>query len=149
MKNFDKLLIQQITIEVNRQCNFKCEHCFCGESEGFFDFNYEKLCLLLDQTLAINYIDFIGGEPTLSIDIMMNVIKECEKRNIPWNMDILKINDYKLLREYLDSLIPKKEEIQSEPVIDENNSWDDWENDDWANDDWGTEITEGQSVKFV
>ena len=76
-------------------------------------------------------------------------IRECEKRDIPWTMEILKIRDLKLLREYLDSLIPKKEEPQPEPVFDENNPWDGWENDDWANDDWGTDISEGQSVKFI
>ena len=112
MKNFDKLLIQQITIEVNRQCNFKCEHCFCGESEGFFDFNYEKLCLLLDQTLAINYIDFIGGEPTLSIDIMMNVIKECEKRNIPISHIMFNTNGSIINDEFCDFIIYTNKYIQ-------------------------------------
>ena len=142
------------------------------EKSEFYDFDsmlkIEKICemynikptmeILTTSLYQIEHILTVLAQydiPVNSETIVMNGhtisgnIRECEKRNIPWNMDILKINDYKLLREYLDSLIPKKEEIQSEPVIDENNSWDDWENDDWANDDWGTEITEGQSVKFV
>ena len=46
----DKICFTTLEIEINRQCNFSCEHCFCGDSEGFFDFNYDKLGTLLEQT---------------------------------------------------------------------------------------------------
>lgn len=79
----DKICFTTLEIEINRQCNFSCEHCFCGDSEGFFDFNYDKLGTLLEQTKAVSFLQFTGGEPTLSLETMNNVLSVFEQKNIP------------------------------------------------------------------
>lgn len=115
----DKITFTQLGIELNRQCNFRCEHCFCGENEGFFDFNYEKLDLLLDQTLVIACLDFMGGEPTLSLNIMNKILDKIRERKIPICKFFMITNgscDIKLLKDFIIKLNEYMSIFLSKPI---------------------------------
>ena len=64
--------IKNITIEVTRRCNFKCEHCMRGNVQDI-DFHAEILYLLPHRYTEIETLSFTGGEPFL----VPHIIQEC------------------------------------------------------------------------
>lgn len=77
-----KICFDKISIELTRNCNMKCSHCFRGESENC-DIKNEYIDSLFEQTEEIGELFFTGGEPTLAIDKMKYVLCALYKNAIP------------------------------------------------------------------
>lgn len=78
----DKLTFDHLGIEITRRCNMTCGHCEKGEAENV-DLSCESVDQLLAQTEMICTLDFLGGEPTLNVDIMEYILEQLYERGIP------------------------------------------------------------------
>lgn len=69
--------LDNLTIEVTEQCNFKCGHCLRGPADKSV-FNVETLRIVLENTVELQYVGlivFTGGEPLLHPEIIEEVIQ--------------------------------------------------------------------------
>lgn len=78
----EKLIFNDLTIELTRRCNMACVHCLRGDAQD------KSMCkahidALLDQTQVIGHLHFAGGEPTLEIGLMEYIADQLYERRIP------------------------------------------------------------------
>ena len=73
-----RLNIRTVLLELTRECNLSCKHCFRGESENVY-MNPDLIDKVFKNTARINTLLLTGGEPFLAInqlkrlrDIIMN-----------------------------------------------------------------------------
>jgi hypothetical protein len=74
--------IRQLIIEVGRGCNMHCAHCLRGEAEEA-EVKMEDVISLLNQVENIDEITFTGGEPTLYVDKIVEIIDYIMDNEIP------------------------------------------------------------------
>lgn len=79
-----KLEIFDLILETTRRCNMKCDHCLRGKAENI-DMNMDIITPILDNTASINTITFSGGEPTLNVPFMYDVLSYVQNHNIQVN----------------------------------------------------------------
>lgn len=76
-----------LTLELNKRCNLACEYCYIGEKDnrsmslrtaiGSIDFAIERINIENHRYRTIR-VNFLGGEPLLSIKEMEEVVSYCE-----------------------------------------------------------------------
>lgn len=80
-----------ITLEINRICNLRCTYCYIGEKNQekmSFDTARNSVEFAITKIVNENHkkreigVDFIGGEPLLSSQMMKEIVSYCEKRKI-------------------------------------------------------------------
>lgn len=71
-----------MSIELTRQCQLKCQHCFRGKSENR-EISIETLDNFLSNTEIIGMLHFTGGEPTLALDQMEYIVNKLNEYRIP------------------------------------------------------------------
>ena len=71
--NYKKISIQDLLVEVGRNCNMRCDHCLRGEPENL-EIDFKDVKTLLDQVEFIGAITFTGGEPFLYPQKIIQVI---------------------------------------------------------------------------
>ena len=76
-----EMQIDNLMIELGRQCNMKCIHCLRGEMENK-DISLKYVYQLLNSVASINQIIFTGGEPLLYADKITKIIDFIIKNNI-------------------------------------------------------------------
>ena len=74
--------IDNLIIEVTRQCNMSCEHCLRGDSKKL-NISHEYIDSLLQQVEEIGSVTFSGGEPTLNLKTLEYFLTEVKRLNIP------------------------------------------------------------------
>lgn len=79
-----RLSLRTAYIELGRKCNFKCRHCFQGESQDVA-ITPEVVNALCDNILWIDELHFSGGEPMLYVDEVRMILKIFKKRRIRVN----------------------------------------------------------------
>lgn len=79
-----RLSLRKAYIELGRKCNFKCRHCFQGESQDVA-ITPEVVNALCDNILWIDELHFSGGEPMLYVDELRMILKIFKKRRIRVN----------------------------------------------------------------
>lgn len=62
----ERLIFNDLTIELTRRCNMCCSHCLRGDAQDK-SMHIAHIDALLDQTQVIGHLHFAGGEPTLEI----------------------------------------------------------------------------------
>ena len=62
-----------VTIEVTRKCNAKCEHCLRGDAENL-NMPLRYVESLFKKTSRIHSICFTGGEPSLAVQTLLNIL---------------------------------------------------------------------------
>lgn len=70
--------IDQLVIEITRECNAACKHCLRGKQEKV-KIKKNDIKTLLSQVEGVRSITFSGGEPTLNIKAIrdtLNIVKE-------------------------------------------------------------------------
>lgn len=77
-----KITWDDLTIEITRRCQLKCQHCFRGQKQNI-DISKETIDHLLNQTEVIGRLAFTGGEPTLNLDMMEYFLEQLYERRIP------------------------------------------------------------------
>lgn len=87
-----------LTLEINQKCNLKCSYCYLGEKETA-EMSYEvaeNVILIIlkkiekqDQRKRILKINFLGGEPLLSIALIQKLVNFCNIQSIERNVKII------------------------------------------------------------
>lgn len=77
-----KIVFNQLTIEVTRRCNMACGHCLRGDAENV-DLTDIDVDSMLDQTEAIGRLILTGGEPTMNLRAIQHLVNEIARRGIP------------------------------------------------------------------
>lgn len=107
-----------LTLEINQVCNMRCSYCYLGEKSGSvmelktavvaINRAFEKTRVHKDKKL---WIDFIGGEPLLSFDLIKQLIMYIENKNRQYHYTLVfstTTNATKLNCKIMDFLIQKK-----------------------------------------
>lgn len=79
-----RLSIREAFVELGLKCNFKCRHCFQGESQDVA-ITPEVVNAVCDNILWIDELHFAGGEPMLYVDELRMILKIFKKRRIRVN----------------------------------------------------------------
>lgn len=79
----------RITLEINRKCNLRCNYCYITEkndeemswktAKNSVEFAINKI-KDMNHTKRVIRIDFLGGEPLLSFDLIRRVVEYSRKR---------------------------------------------------------------------
>lgn len=98
---FRKIAFDNVAFEVTRYCNELCRHCLRGDRERR-KLKTEYIDAFLDHTESIGCLTITGGEPTLAVDVIEYIYKECRRRAIPvynvWVTTNGKKRSYKFLQ---------------------------------------------------
>lgn len=78
----DKVVFNQLIIEVTRRCNMSCAHCLRGDAQNV-DILGIDIDNVLNQTEAIGNLAITGGEPTLNLKALQHIANGTAKRGIP------------------------------------------------------------------
>jgi len=78
----EKVVLNQLTVEVTRRCNMACGHCLRGDAENV-DLTGMDIDSVLDQTEAIGRLILTGGEPTLNMGAIQHIANGIARRGIP------------------------------------------------------------------
>lgn len=73
----EKVVFNQLIIEVTRRCNMECGHCLRGDAQNA-DILLSAIDGVLDQTEAIGRLIITGGEPTLNLEAIQYIANEKE-----------------------------------------------------------------------
>ena len=79
----------RITLEINRKCNLRCNYCYITEkndeemswetAKNSVEYAINKI-KDMNHTKRVIRIDFLGGEPLLSFDLIRRVVEYSRKR---------------------------------------------------------------------
>ena len=78
------MYIEQLVIEITRRCNATCDHCLRGDAQNK-DISDKTIEKLFESISGIGMITFTGGEPSLAVDRMRKILRECRRTGIPIN----------------------------------------------------------------
>lgn len=82
-------------IEIGRWCNMTCRHCYKGEREKMAC-KPEYIDKFLDNIYLVNHLYFCGGEASLYIDEMRQILEIFKKKDVPINH--IRVNSNLLVR---------------------------------------------------
>lgn len=78
----EKIVFNQLTVEMTRKCNMACAHCLRGDAENV-DLTNMDIDGVLDQAEAIGRLIITGGEPLLNLRAMQHLTNGIARRGIP------------------------------------------------------------------
>lgn len=67
------MIVNELVLEVTRKCNLKCQHCMRGAAQRM-NMSREVIVNTLSGIDQINDITFTGGEPSLAVDVIEEII---------------------------------------------------------------------------
>lgn len=107
--------IDQMIIELTRRCNMTCEHCLRGNAQNL---NFDKTMLpnIFGNVRAVNSITFTGGEPTLALKQLEEIIDYIIFFDIEVGQFYIKINGRKFSPKLL-KLLKKLQNCCTEPTL--------------------------------
>lgn len=92
-----KVELNSLVLEVTRRCNFKCLHCIRGDPQNIdLDPKIFKEFLEVNNITKISQFIITGGEPTLVLDIIDQVMDIVISKNIIIDNIFIKINGSKI-----------------------------------------------------
>lgn len=99
-----KLEIYNLILEVTRKCNMNCKHCLRGDTQNI-DMEMKTIIPILEITEHISSLVFSGGEPTLNIPLMYDVLHYVKKHDIPVDSFYIVTNGKVISDEFLKLLL--------------------------------------------
>ena len=78
----EKVVFNQVAIEVTRQCNMTCAHCLRGTAQPI-NIPLRHIDALLDQAEAIGRLIITGGEPTLNLNALQYIANSITRHGTP------------------------------------------------------------------
>ena len=78
----EKVVFNQLAVEITRRCNMACGHCLRGDAENV-DLTGMDIDSVLDQAEAIGRLIITGGEPTLNMGAIQHIANGIARRGIP------------------------------------------------------------------
>ena len=82
----ERLNVRLLLLELTRQCNLECMHCFRGESENKY-MNVDLIEKIFKNIARINAILLTGGEPFLAKEQLKKISEIV-------NRDRMNVNDF-------------------------------------------------------
>lgn len=73
--------INNLIVEVTRQCNIKCLHCLRGPAENL-KMDPKYIDILLSKVSYISSVTFSGGEPSLNVPIIEYFLNRLMEKNV-------------------------------------------------------------------
>lgn len=89
-----------LAIEVTRRCNMSCAHCLRGDTENL-DMPFRYVETLLGSVKGIGELVFTGGEPTLNLGIIRDVLSYVEANHVRVDNFYLVTNGKEVTEEFL------------------------------------------------
>lgn len=77
----NRYTFDEVTIEVTRYCNLRCEHCMRGEMQEK-DLTKEILVEFFKQVQTITYLTLTGGEPFSRPEIIKMIVDTANKMDV-------------------------------------------------------------------
>lgn len=99
-----KLNLQDLTIEITRQCNMSCSHCLRGEPENV-NINIKHVDKLFSKLEHIGDLTITGGEPSLHPEIIDQIVESLKKHNVSLDTFYLVTNAKKVTNEFMISVL--------------------------------------------
>lgn len=95
--------INSLVVELTRDCNFKCNHCLRGEEEKnkVFDKKLFRKFLIDNNIRNIDNITLSGGEPTLNLQAMKDILELLKHYQIELGSFFIATNGSKLNFEFI------------------------------------------------
>lgn len=78
----EKVVFNQLAVEVTRRCNMACGHCLRGDAENV-DLTGMDIDSVLNQAEAIGRLVVTGGEPVLNLRAIQHLANGIARRGIP------------------------------------------------------------------
>lgn len=94
----------QLCIEITRKCNMKCDHCLRGDAQNI-DMPIPILENFLSKVSGINCLTITGGEPSLNIQGMEQLLRLLKKYRVNVNAFYLVTNGKKITNRFLKILM--------------------------------------------
>lgn len=95
-----KIVFDSLVLEVTRRCNMACAHCLRGPAKNK-DMAFEGIEPLLAITDSIYSLTFSGGEPTLNVPLIKQVLQYVKQQRIPVNSFYVVTNGKSVPEEFL------------------------------------------------
>lgn len=99
-----KIGIYNLILETTRRCNMSCRHCLRGESENA-DMSIDVVIPLLEHVDTISQITFTGGEPTLNVPFIEDVLSYVKEHDIPVYSFYIVTNGKEISERFLAAII--------------------------------------------
>lgn len=106
-----KIHIQNLALELTRQCNLNCRHCSRGEAENHVmsDAIMEKL---FDEITTVNCLQFIGGESSLVVERINKLAEILTEKGTDVFCCLVFTNATNVSDEYIEALNKLKKVVQ-------------------------------------
>lgn len=78
----EKVVFNQLAVEITRRCNMACGHCLRGDAENV-DLTGMDIDSVLDQAEAIGRLIITGGEPVMNLRAIQHLSNGIARRGIP------------------------------------------------------------------
>jgi len=97
---YEKIVLDEILIEVTSRCNLNCLHCFNRPSDNSVDMSLENINYILNKSLkyGVKRVAFSGGEPFVHPEIT-EIIQNCA--NYPDTSFLFTTNGLLLTKEFI------------------------------------------------
>ena len=93
-----------LVIEITKRCNMACEHCLRGDARNE-DIDINHLIPLFDRTENIQTISFTGGEPSLNVKAIKDILKLVKQYKFPVSSFYLVTNGKKVTQAFLMTML--------------------------------------------
>lgn len=75
------MYIENLSLEITRKCSCACSHCLRGDSQNI-DMPLDLIPKIFNGIKGIDNITFTGGEPSLNLYFMKEMLKYCKRHSI-------------------------------------------------------------------
>ncbi len=70
--------INKINFHIFEACNYKCKYCFRNKTIGCCPEKFKPILRQIKETNIIEIINFVGGEPTLNKELLLDLLSFCK-----------------------------------------------------------------------
>lgn len=96
----ERIHVEDLVIEVTRDCNMQCEHCLRGPKENI-DINPKYVYSLFSQLSSIDIITFTGGEPSLVSGKISDICRNMERFDLDIANFYIATNAYEVNKDFI------------------------------------------------
>jgi len=98
------MYIENLVIETTRKCNMTCGHCLRGDVENV-DMDIKYIKALFKKVDSIGSITFTGGEPSLAVDVIGDILKVAEKNKVGIGSFYIATNAKRITKDFINVLL--------------------------------------------
>jgi len=106
------IYIENLALELTRQCNLSCRHCSRGEAENHI-MSDEIIEKLFEEITSIGCLQFIGGESSLVVNKINKLAQVLEEKQVDVFSCLVFTNATNVSDEYIEALKQLKKVVQA------------------------------------